>query len=164
MGSFPVVENNANNVLKEFCYYVGIPKFIQTDNGSEYNNNLFSKFCDKHNIQHINRRPPHPQTNGVVKVLHKEIRRYVLMKFSEYNNDFDLKDVIFKAINIHNHKIHSSTGFRPCDIINNTNEDIQKKVLESIKKSLKLNNNNYDDIKEDDKEIINQLAQHSGKK
>ena len=91
MGSFPVVENNANNVLneiKEFCYYVGIPKFIQTDNGSEYNNNLFAEFCDKHNIQHINRRPPHPQTNGVVKVLHKEIRRYVLMKFSEYNNVF----------------------------------------------------------------------------
>ena len=54
MGSFPVVENNAINVLngiKEFCYYVGFPKIIQTDNGAEYNNNLFAEFCDKNNIQ-----------------------------------------------------------------------------------------------------------------
>ena len=76
------------------------------------------------------------------------------MKFSEYNNDFDLKDVILKAINIHNHKVHSSTCFRPCDIINNINEDIQKKVLENIEKSLKFN---YDDIKEGDKVLINQF-------
>ncbi len=67
MGSFPFVENNANNVLKgikEFCH--NIPKIIQTDNGSEYNNNLFAEFCDKHDIQNINSRPIHPQTNGMV--------------------------------------------------------------------------------------------------
>ena len=86
------------------------------------------------------------------------------MKFSEQNNDFDLKNVILEAINIHNNKIHSSTGFRPCDIINNTNEDIQKKVLENIEKSLKINNNNYDDIKEGDKLLINQYVHHIGKK
>ena len=78
------------------------------------------------------------------------------MKFSEYNNDFDLKDVILEANNIHNHKIYSSTGFRPCDIINNTNEDIQ-----NIEKSLKFN---YDDIKEGDKILLNQFVHHSGKK
>ena len=74
------------------------------------------------------------------------------MKFSEYNNNFDLKDV-----NIYYHKIHSSTGFSPCDIVNNTNEDIQKKVLENLEKYLKINSNNYDDIKEGDKVLINQF-------
>jgi len=39
MGSFPVLENSANNILhgrKEFCfcYYLGFPKIIQKDNGS----------------------------------------------------------------------------------------------------------------------------------
>ena len=36
MGSFPVIENNAKNILigiKEFYYYVGFPTIIQTDNG-----------------------------------------------------------------------------------------------------------------------------------
>ena len=59
------------------------------------------------------------------------------MKFSEYNNDFDLKDVILEANNMHNHKIHSSTGFSPCDTINNINEDIPKKVLGNIEKIFK---------------------------
>ncbi len=81
------------------------------------------------------------------------------MKFSEYNNDFDLKDVILEANNIHNHKIYSSSGFRPCDIINNTNEDIQ-----NIEKSLKFNSNNYNDIKERDKLLINQFVNHYEKK
>ena len=38
---------------------------------------------------------------------------------------------------IHNHNIHSSTRFRPLDIINNTNEDIMKQVLDNIEKSIK---------------------------
>ena len=58
------------------------------------------------------------------------------MKFCEYNIDFDLKDVLLEAINIHNHNIHSSTGVRHLDI-NNINEDIQKKVLENIEKIFK---------------------------
>ena len=69
-----------------------------------------------------------------------------------------------EAINVHNHNIHSSTGFRPCDIINNTNEDIKKKVLENIENSLNYNRNNYDDINEGDKILINEFVHHSGKK
>ena len=49
-------------------------------------------------------------------------------------------------------------------IINYTNEDIKKEVLENIEKSLKYNKNNYDDIKEGDKILINQFVHHSGKK
>ena len=44
-------------------------------------------------------------------------------------------------------------------IINYTNEDIKKEVLENIEKSLKYNKNNYDDIKEGDKILINQFVQ-----
>ena len=68
------------------------------------------------------------------------------MKYSDYNSDFDLKNVILEAINAHNHNINGSTGFRSCDIINNTNDEIKKKVLENIEKSLNYNRNNYDDI------------------
>ena len=53
MGSFPIIENNSINVLtaiKEFCYYVGILKITQTDNGLEYVNKLFNEFCNKNNI------------------------------------------------------------------------------------------------------------------
>ena len=44
MGTYPIVQNHEINVLaavKDFCFLVGFPKIIQTDNGSEYDNNLF---------------------------------------------------------------------------------------------------------------------------
>lgn len=83
MGSFPVKENNAENVLlaiKEFCYYVGFPKILQTYNGLEYNNSIIDNFCINNNIKHIKSRPRHPQTNGVVEVVHKEIRKFFFVK------------------------------------------------------------------------------------
>ena len=48
MMSFPVVNNTDNNALtclKEFCILKGYPKILQSDNGVEYKNQLFDKFC-----------------------------------------------------------------------------------------------------------------------
>ena len=78
MTSIPVKENTAINALlaiKEFCAFVGNPKILQTDNGLEYNNNLIDGFCKDNNIIHIKTRPHHPQSNGVIEVVHKEIRK-----------------------------------------------------------------------------------------
>ena len=87
MGSFPVKENNAKtalNTIKEFCYLVGNPKILQSDNGLEYDKNVIDQFCINNSIKHIKSRPRHPQTNGVVEVVHKEIRKLVLIKSAEY--------------------------------------------------------------------------------
>ena len=112
--------------IKEFCYFVGYPKILQTDNGMEYNNNIIENFCNKYNIKHIKSRPRHPQTNGVVEVVHKEIRKYVILKYSEFSNDFNLKDTLLEAVNIHNHNTHTTTGYKPIALINNNDDDIQK--------------------------------------
>ena len=136
MGSFPIKENNAENALtaiKEFCYFVGYPKILQTDNGMEYNNNIIENFCNKYNLKHINSRPRHPQTNGVVEVVHKEIRKYVILKYSEFSNDFNLKDTLLEAVNIHNHNTHTTTGYKPIELINNNDDDIKKKFLKILK-------------------------------
>ena len=82
--SFPVENNNAVNALnclKEFCILIGYTKILQSDNGSEYKNNLFQEFCNQHNIQHIFSSPYHPQTNGVVEVAHKEIKKHVIIDY-----------------------------------------------------------------------------------
>ena len=81
MGSFSITENNANNALisiKEFCYYIGNLKILQTDNTDnslEYVNYIIEEFCKANNISHKKSRPHHPQTHGVVKVVHKEISK-----------------------------------------------------------------------------------------
>ena len=73
----------------------------------EYENNMIDKFCINNSIIYIKSRPRHPQTNGVVEVVNKEIRKLVLIKFAEFEKDFDLKTTILDAIKAHNHKCSS---------------------------------------------------------
>lgn len=68
------------------------------------------------------------------------------------------------AVNVHNHNVHTSTGYKPCDIINNTDEDIEKRVLENIKNSIKLSNEDYDNILSGNHILINKNIHKSGKK
>ena len=82
--SYPVKDNNAQNALyciKNFCMMVGYPKILQSDNGSEYKNNIIKNFCIKNNIKQIFSAPRHPETNGVIEVSHKEIRKNVIINY-----------------------------------------------------------------------------------
>ena len=57
-----------------------------------------------------------------------------MIDYSNSTTTFDLKNSLLEAINIHNHNIHISTGYRPIDIINNTDEEIYLQVMENKKK------------------------------
>lgn len=60
--SFPVEKNDSVhivNCLHEFCAMVGYPKILQSDNGSEYKNDLMEEFCIEHNIKLIFSSPHH---------------------------------------------------------------------------------------------------------
>ena len=62
--SIPIKNNNANNILcclKEFVNYVGKPEIFQSDNGSEYKNNIIKNYLYANNIKHIlSSSPRHP--------------------------------------------------------------------------------------------------------
>ena len=47
------------------------------------------------------------------------------MLFSDSNN-FNLQNALLEAIDIHNNKIHTSTQFKPIDLINTKDEDLIK--------------------------------------
>ena len=81
MMSYPVKNSdslNAINSLKEFCYLKGFPKIIKTYNGLEYKNNLFKDFCLNKCVGHIFSSSYLPQTNGVIEVRYKEIRKNLI--------------------------------------------------------------------------------------
>ena len=80
-------------------------------------------FCTNNPIKHIKSRPRYPQTNGVVKVVHKEIRKFVLIKYAEIDKDFDLKSTKLDAANIHNQNVHTISGYKPFDIINHIDDE-----------------------------------------
>ena len=69
-----------------------------------------------------------------------------MIDYSNSTTTFDLKDSLLEAVNKHNHNIHTSTGYRPIDIINNTDEEIYLQVMENIKNKLNYANREHDDI------------------
>jgi transposase InsO family protein len=90
--SYPVKNNNAQNALyciKNFCMMLGYPKILQSDNGSEYKNKIFSA-------------PRHPETSGVIEVSHKEIRKNVIINYNHNPDNFDVNNAVLDAIENHN--------------------------------------------------------------
>ena len=87
--------------------------------------------------------PNHPQSNGVVEVAHKDIRHNVMIYYSENHLNFDLKNAILEAVDIHNNKIHTVTKYKPIELIHNTNEEISKIVIENKKFTNLKENDNY---------------------
>ena len=135
--SYAVKSNNSENALlciKDFCNFIGFPKILQSDNGTEYKNELIKEYCESNNIQQIFCSPRHPQTNGVIETAHKETRRYILDKLSTCNKDINLTNILLDSNHIHNYNVHSITKFKPVDLISNTNEEIYKTVIDNINK------------------------------
>ena len=82
MWSYAITNNNAKNILiilKQFIFSFGTPEILQSDNGSEYKNELISNFCVENKIKQIFSSPYRPSTNGVVEVAYKEIRRHIML-------------------------------------------------------------------------------------
>ena len=113
---------------------VGYPKILQSDNDSEYKNNIIKNFCIKNNIKQIFSAPLHPETNGVIEVSHKEIRKNVIINYSHNPYNFDLNNAVLDAIENHNQNIHTLTHYRPIDLLKNTDEDIYNEVIANIGK------------------------------
>jgi hypothetical protein len=138
--SIPVENNNGINILcslKEFINYAGKPKEFQSDNGAEYKNNLIKNFLDDNNKIHIFSSPRHPKSNGVVEVVHKEVRKNILSKINEIVDDVTFKNFIIECVNIHNNNIHTVTGFKQSYLLKNEDEDIYQEVIDNIKNKYK---------------------------
>lgn len=95
---------------------------------------------------------------------HKEIRKQVILEYAKEDKNFNLKNCLFEAVNIHNHNIHTTTKYRPIEIINNSDENIMKIVIENIKNRLKIDSKKYDDIKEGSHILIIPQVHRSGKR
>ena len=138
--SIPIKNNNAQNILfclKQFFTFVGKPQILQSDNGTEYNNGIINNFLTTNNVKHINSSPRHPQTNGVVEIVHKEVRKNILLNFNQNLDEISFKNLILDCVDIHNNNVHSVTGFKPTFLLKNDDEEIYELVINNIKKTEK---------------------------
>ncbi len=56
----------------------GFPKYLITDNGTEFKNKLLKEFCENNHVKFIHGLPYRPHSQGVIERIHRIIKKGLL--------------------------------------------------------------------------------------
>lgn len=90
--------------MYRFC----VPTLLITDNGRQFDNMTFQKFCDELNIKHYFSSLAHPQVNGQVEVVNKIIKRNLKTKLEDLKGSWAEK--LLKVLWVYWTTLQTSTG------------------------------------------------------
>lgn len=87
--SLPDIEDStvADKLLTYFICRYGVPQQIHTDQGSQFNSDLFLQLCKKLNISKTRNSPFHPQSSGLVERLNRTIEDMLSKFISKHQRD-----------------------------------------------------------------------------
>ena len=123
--------------IKSFININGKCKIFQSDNGLEFNNSILKLYLENEKIKYIRSAPYHPQTNGCVEALHKQIKKYLLDEYEKKLDKFNIDVSLIDAINYHNSTVHTITKYEPNFLRNITNESLIEEVVNNIVNCMK---------------------------
>ena len=99
--SFLLNTKNAYEIyplIKNFMNTYGYPKYLITDNGTEFKNKLIKSLCDSNNVKFIHGLPYRPHSQGVVEHVHRIIKKGLLCHKEDlqkkYNINYSLDNVV----------------------------------------------------------------------
>ena len=106
-------------VAKAFCeswvFAYGAPRYVLTDNGTQFNAKFFLAVCRELGIEKLFTTAYHPQTNGQVERYNRTIVNALRGYVSERQNTWD---EYTSAITFgYNCRIHSSLGLAPFELV-----------------------------------------------
>ena len=112
---FPLQDQTAHTVAKcLFDKYIcehGIPEFLHTDQGRQFDCALIHTLCKLVGINKTRTSPYHPQSDGLVERFNRSLKdqlsKYLLSTPGEWD------DVLHQVQFAYNSAVHSSTGFSP---------------------------------------------------
>ena len=91
--AFPIPDKRASTVwnmlCQEFFARYGHPRVIISDNGAEFNNEIFRYGCSTFQIEHRNTTPQHPQSNGVAERFHRVLKTTLRKLVNNQTSDWE---------------------------------------------------------------------------
>ena len=81
-----------------------------------------------------------------MEIVHKEVRKNILNNIHLITDDVSFDNVLLDSVNIHNNNIHTVSGYSPCFLLRNEDEEIYEIVLENIKKLYKISEKQNEDF------------------
>lgn len=101
----------ADIVVNEFFSRFGLPLEIHTDQGSNFNSNLFRELCKLLGVFKTRTTPYHPSSNGLVERYNKTLINMISSYVDRNQKDWDLNIKLLTSA--YRASVHDSTGFTP---------------------------------------------------
>ena len=70
-------------VVKSIICWLGLPKKIVSDNGTQFDSDLFTEFCERYDIEKSFSSVAYPQANGQVEVVNKTLKASIKKRLDE---------------------------------------------------------------------------------
>ncbi|XP_068237201.1 uncharacterized protein [Palaemon carinicauda] len=127
--------------LNKFFSLVGLPKEVQTDQGTNFTSKKFKSFLACQNIKHCLSSPYHPQSQGVVERFHRTFKTMLRTYCCENEKEWDvfIPMLLFAVRD----SVHSSLGYSPFQLVyvhqvRSPMEVIKNKLISDEKDSITL--------------------------
>ncbi|KAK3105584.1 hypothetical protein FSP39_001056 [Pinctada imbricata] len=101
----------ADKLVTEMICKFGCPEQIHTDQGREFESNLFKSVCEKLGINKTRTTPYRPQSDGLVERFNRTLRQMLSMFVHENQRDWD--DHLPYLLMAYRSTAHKSTGCTP---------------------------------------------------
>lgn len=101
--------------MLQFFSTFGLPRVVQTDNGTNFKSDVFEQFCKEHGITHKVSSPYHPQSQGVIERFHLTLKQMLKTSCESSHTFWDenLPYVLFAA----REGLQSSLGCSPFELV-----------------------------------------------
>ena len=113
--AYPIRDHKATTlarVLLENCFTrLGMPEEIISDQGAEFEGELFTELCKPLNISKLRTSPHRPSINGMVERYHRTLNQMLGKVVGETRRDWDLH--VAAAAAAYRASEHVVTGFKP---------------------------------------------------
>lgn len=101
----------ADKIVTEYCCRFGIPLQIQTDQGREFESNLFKLVCQKLGITKTKSTPYRPQSQGIIERFNRTLKQMLRIFVNENKSDWD--DLLPYLLMAYRSTEHATTGCTP---------------------------------------------------
>ena len=101
--------------LTKFFTFVGLPKAIQSDQGSNFMSNLFQQVMHQLGIKQYKSSAYHPESQGALERFHQTLKNMIRTYCLEYKKDWDegVHMLLFAA----REAVQESLGFSPFELV-----------------------------------------------
>lgn len=130
--ALPVVDITAPTIA--FAVYTGwiarfgVPKFIVTDQGRQFESQLFHELSQRLGFQHKRTTGYHPQSNGMIERWHRSLKSAIMC-----HNRSDWTEILPTVLIGLRTVIKEDLGFSPAELVYGTNIRIPGEFLETPK-------------------------------